>query len=137
MLQQWNNTYQTGKKAGPRAAVISAGAYWFLAYKSYQSYTSGFGSGIFGAGMGKVWSYVVAGALVLGIAPYTILFMNGTNGKLLSKYKETQDWTVKKEVSTKENESVHYLVDTWGLLNLGRGMLVVASGVLGAWTALN
>lgn len=42
------------------------------------------------------------------------------------------------EVNGREGEeNAHVLVDWWGVLNLGRGVLITAAGVLGAWTALN
>jgi len=34
-------------------------------------------------------------------------------------------------------ETAHKLVDWWGVLNLGRAAMLVASGVVGVWTTLN
>lgn len=81
----------------------------------------------------------MAGALAIGIVPYTLLFIKGTNIKLLEKVEETKSLGKLEEVTEVGlgNQSAHALVDWWGMLNLGRGMLVVASGVLGTWTALN
>lgn len=133
--------FQAGKRQGPPFAAVSAAAYWYLGYRSYLSSTTLVNSGASSA-PGKMWGYITAGALVLGIVPYTLLFIQGTNEKLLRKVKEMREVRrlVKEEVSEVEakegNQSAHALVDTWGLLNLGRGLLVVASGVLGTWTVL-
>lgn len=124
--------YQRGKSLGPPLALVSATAYWYLAYKSH------FSSAIASS---KTWAYVTAGALVLGIVPYTLLFLQGTNEKLKKAKEVNMLKGLGKEGSEinaqEENQTAHALVDTWGLLNLGRGMLVVASGVLGTWAVVN
>jgi hypothetical protein len=35
------------------------------------------------------------------------------------------------------NETAHKLVDSWGMLNLGRAALLVVGSLVGTWTALN
>ena len=75
----------------------------------------------------------------MGIVPYTLLLMSSTNNKLLAKVDETKTLGIKDEVVEVGlgNESAHKLVDTWGVLNLGRAVLLLVGSVVGAWTALN
>jgi len=40
------------------------------------------------------------------------------------------------EIGLKREETVHYLVDHWALLNLGRGVMLLAGGLVGAWSIL-
>ncbi|RAL66870.1 hypothetical protein DID88_007652 [Monilinia fructigena] len=145
------------------SALAGAGSYFFLAYKQ----TSKLKLKLFGA----------AGALAVGIVPYTLLFMMYTNSKLLGKVDEAQgnyanqsggDWddvssgsgrkhkksskdrersdrSYKKSSSSRrkvlddEDEDVrtaHELVDHWALLNLGRGVIMIASAAIGTWTVV-
>jgi hypothetical protein len=87
----------------------------------------------------KAWGYLVSGLLSVGIVPYTLVVVMPTNNKLFKKADETKtlgkgDEVV--EVGLGE-ETAHKLVDWWGVLNLGRGVMLAASGVLGTWLALN
>jgi len=71
--------------------------------------------------------------------PYTLTAMFSTNRKLLEKVEETKTLGVKDEVVEVGlgGETAHALVDKWGLLNLGRGFMMLASGAIGAWTVVN
>ncbi|KAA8570365.1 hypothetical protein EYC84_002659 [Monilinia fructicola] len=149
LLKQWNNLFQQGKAFFPVASLIPAGSYFFLAYKQ----TSKLKLKLFGA----------AGALAVGIIPYTLLFMLYTNSKLLGKVDEAQgvyanqsggDWdddrersdrSYKKSSSSRrkvlddDDEDVrtaHELVDRWALLNLGRSAMMIASAAIGTWTVM-
>lgn len=100
--------------------------------------------------MGRV--YLTAGLLALGIVPYTRLLMWDTNLELMKKGREMNGsaWGATansaskgkgKEIEHEEREiavvteeqekGAKYLVDHWGLLNLGRAALVGAAAVLG------
>ncbi|KAF8867354.1 hypothetical protein BDZ45DRAFT_638860 [Acephala macrosclerotiorum] len=133
MLKQWNNMFQIGRLTGPQFALLSALSYFYLSYKSHL--TPILSSSL----LSKTTAYAIAGALSIGIVPYTLIFISGTNTKILKKVEETKSLKVTDEVTEVGlgNESARALVDWWGVLNLGRGALLVASGVLGAWTALN
>jgi len=66
-------------------------------------------------------------------------FMLKTNGKLLRKGEEVKglkDGDDVVEVGLGE-ETAHKLVDWWGVLNFGRGLVMLTGGVIGVWTALN
>ena len=83
--------------------------------------------------------YLVAGLLAVGIVPYTVVFMQSTNRKLIERNEEmgalgAEDTVVEVGLG---NESAHALVDWWGVLNLGRGAMLSVAGILGVWTALN
>lgn len=126
LLRQWHAAYLQGKRAFPPFALLSSLSYFYLAYK---------GDALDGNRIG----YLVAGLLTVGIVPYTFAVMGGTNRKLIEKREEigalgSQDTVV--EIGLK-NESAHALLDWWGVLNLGRGVMLSAAGVLGVWTALN
>ena len=124
MLKQWGNAYNTGKKNAPPFAALSAACYFYLAYTSPKP---------------KLYGYLIAGALSVGIMPYTLAVMLPTNKKLLAKVDNTKTLGIKDEVVEVGlgNETAHKLVDYWGVLNLGRVVLLVVGSLVGTWTALN
>ncbi|KAM7194266.1 protein of unknown function (DUF1772) domain containing protein [Naviculisporaceae sp. PSN 640] len=150
MLRQWMATFDQGKKLIPSLCGVSALGYftlsvWHFRFNSLQGYGSGFG----GPRLGKI--YLLAGLLTLGIVPYTRLVMWGTNLELMKKGREMNGASFGvasskgkgkgKGKEVEEGESIaiteeqergaKYLVDHWGLLNLGRAALVGAAAVLG------
>ncbi|EKD15970.1 uncharacterized protein L3040_003405 [Drepanopeziza brunnea f. sp. 'multigermtubi'] len=118
LLQQWRHMYAAGRATAPPVAAVAALSYFFLAYRA----RSGAGAGA-GAGM-----YVAAGLLSVGIVPYTFAVMMRTNRRLLGRAAE-----LGVEVEGEGEESAHQLVDRWGVLNLGRAAMLLASGLLGVW----
>jgi hypothetical protein len=132
MLRQWKTMFLAGKVVSQPATALAALSYFYLSYDSHSSSSSPFVSN------SASISYAVAGLLSIGIIAYTFGIQMPTNIKLLKKVDETSaleksDTVV--EVGLGE-ETAHKLVDNWGLLNLGRGVMLTASAVLGAWTAL-
>ncbi|KAL3420734.1 DUF1772 domain containing protein [Phlyctema vagabunda] len=129
MLKQWNRSFQSGKKNMPPLALLAASSYFFLAYRSRQ---------LVGANAATWKLYLAAGLLSFGIIPYTLLFMMPTNKKLLAKVDETAALSFKDEVveAGLGEETAHKLIDKWGLLNLGRGVMLAFSGLLGAYTTV-
>ncbi|ESZ99609.1 hypothetical protein SBOR_0020 [Sclerotinia borealis F-4128] len=162
LLKQWNNLFQQGKAFFPIASLVPAGSFFFLAYKQTSKL--------------KLKLFAAAGALAVGIIPYTLLCMMSTNTKLLGKVDEAQvvyanqsggDWDDvssgsgrKHKKSSKDRErsdrsykkssssrrkpleeegdedvrTAHELVDRWALLNVGRGIMMIASAAVGTWT---
>lgn len=116
-----------GKKTGPPFAALSSACYFYLAYTLPSSATKS-----------KLYGYLLAGTLCIGIVPYTLAFMLGANKKLLAKAEETKTLSVKDEVVEVGlgNETAHQLVDKWGVLNLGRAVMLAAGSLVGTWTAL-
>ncbi|KAI9642284.1 hypothetical protein NHQ30_009086 [Ciborinia camelliae] len=76
LLKQWHNLFQQGKAFFPIASLIPAASFFFLAYKQTSQL--------------KLKMFAAAGALMVGIIPYTVLFMMYTNTKLLGKLDEAQ-----------------------------------------------
>jgi hypothetical protein len=128
LLKQWNNAYLAGKKTAPPFAALSSVCYFYLAY-----------SLPFNSPKSKLYGYLLAGALAVGIVPYTLAVMLPTNRKLLAKVEETKTLGVKDELVEVGlgNETAHKLVDSWGVLNLGRAFMLAIGSVVGAWTALD
>ncbi len=86
-----------------------------------------------------MWAYAAAGVLSVGIVPYTFAVLMPTNKKLLEMVEvqgivelSTRDMKIKEE----GERSAHQLVDWWGVLNLGRGLMLAGSGLLGVWSSL-
>jgi hypothetical protein len=128
LLKQWGNAYNAGKKNAPPFAVLSSACYFYLAYALPSNFPRS-----------KLYGYIAAGALTVGVVPYTRLVMMDTNKKLLAKVDETRTLGIKDEIVEVGlgNETAHKLVDSWGMLNLGRAALLVVGSLVGTWTALN
>jgi len=77
--------------------------------------------------------------MAIGILPYTFGVQMPTNVKLLGKLQEIKGLEKEDRVveAKLREEGPHYLVDRWGVLNLGRCVLLVGSAVLGTWTAVS
>jgi len=128
LLKQWSNLFNAGRKTAPPIGALSAVSYFYLAYASTLPSQH----------KSKLYGYLAAGILSMGIMPYTLAVMLPTNKKLLAKVEEMKafakgDSVV--EVGLGE-ETAHKLVDWWAVLNLGRGLMLGIAGILGAWTAL-
>jgi hypothetical protein len=133
LLKQWSRMYEAGKAVGRPAGAIAALSFFYLSYHHHTTSVSSF------VDNSQAWGYLTAGLLSIGIVPYTILVIMPTNNKLLKKADETralekEDHVVKVGLG---EETAHQLADWWGVLNLGRGVMLTASGVLGLWLALN
>ncbi len=65
--------------------------------------------------------------------------LKSTSASISSKVEETK--TLGKEERIVEiglgEETAHKLVDWWGVLNLGRGALLLVSGLVGVWTVIS
>ncbi|KAI9878309.1 MAG: hypothetical protein M1830_001290 [Pleopsidium flavum] len=66
-------------------------------------------------------AYLACGVLTVGVGPYTGLVMAKTENQLI------------KGLAV---DKAHQLVGQWGRLNMGKGVLLGAAALLGAWTAL-
>ena len=83
--------------------------------------------------------YLVAGALSVGIIPYTLTVLMGTNLKIFGREEEVSK--AEKEGKSRQasagEESAQVLLRRWAVLNLGRAALMSASAVVGVWTTVN
>ncbi|EPE28987.1 hypothetical protein GLAREA_00145 [Glarea lozoyensis ATCC 20868] len=114
LVKQWKHNFIAGRAALPLLSVISAGANFYLYSRS--AYT--------------LPSYLFAGLTSVGIIPYTVVFMRGVNGRLMGMAEGVEEGEMGRVGSL---ESVHELVDWWGVLQLGRTGLVCVSAVLNVW----
>lgn len=91
--------------------------------------------------------YLIAGALAIGIMPYTVVFILPTNRRLWEMVEEAgvgkkrdgegKGEEIEERRVGKGEQSVHQLVDRWAVLNFGRVAMMFGSGVVGVWTMLN
>ncbi|KAM7200458.1 protein of unknown function (DUF1772) domain containing protein [Rhypophila sp. PSN 637] len=143
MLRQWLSAFHQGKKLIPGLSILSSLGYFLLSWHFRPSGTSR---------LSKI--YLLAGVTTLSIVPYTRIIMWPTNLKLMAKEEEFSSWgvvetarTATKEgeeltakivreedhvlITEEEEKGAKYLVDHWGLLNLGRAGLVGLAAALG------
>ena len=125
MLKQWAHAYAAGHNIMPLTAATAAATYFWLAAKSPVAQTRG---------------YLAAGLLTVGIVPYTLAFMMPTNRRLHAADKRFNGVEAKakgeEEVGAEEAEGFKALVDWWGVLNLGRAVLLMAGSACGLATTL-
>ncbi|KAL2018414.1 hypothetical protein VTK56DRAFT_892 [Thermocarpiscus australiensis] len=133
MLHQWARTFAAGRATMPPAALATAAAYAWLAVKATTT-TPGVVVGG-GGGSRAGCYYAAAAALSVGVVPYTWAFMMRTNRRLLGM----RDRVVvagaleaeSEEVGAEEEKGAKYLVDWWGMLNLGRAVMLMGASALG------
>ena len=133
MIRQWRLAYDIGAKVNPPIAVASALSFSCLAYRLSNTISTRGGSA------GKLYTLAAAAAITISIVPYTLTVMRRVNRTLLSKAKETENLKsdeVLTEIDVAERESAKQLIDLWGVLNFGRGLLPAVGSVLGYWAAL-
>lgn len=121
LLKQFKHMYESGHGSVPAGTVIAATSFLALAYDSRA-----IGS--------NAWKgYVTVAALAVGIVPYTILLMLGTNKVLLEGADQAE--TAEEKVEAKA-ASMKQLLDQWATLNLGRSLMLASAAVTATWTAL-
>ncbi|KAL2155008.1 hypothetical protein VTH82DRAFT_3684 [Thermothelomyces myriococcoides] len=138
MLQQWGRTYRRGAATVPFAAGLAAASYAYLSYYYYHHHHTSLGL------LTRARAYLAAAALTVGIVPYTLAVMGRTNRGLnqmeravdqaAAAAKEASAESEKEEeedVVGVEEESAKRLVDWWGVLNLGRGVMLLAGSICG------
>ncbi|OBT39071.1 hypothetical protein VE00_09913 [Pseudogymnoascus sp. WSF 3629] len=118
LLKQFKHMYAAGHDSLPAGTVVAATSLLYLAYDSRAAGTT-------------AWrGYVTAAVLALGIVPYTLAVMMGTNNVLLGKAEEEEEKVEAQAASVKQ------LVDQWAMMNLGRSLLLASAAVTATWTAL-
>ncbi len=140
MLRQFARTYITGRNVVGSASVVASLPYFYLSSRY----------GLSGLTADKGRAYLAAGLLTVAVAPYTRIFMMRVNRILLSRAEGVE--LVEKEAGTIEEtgeaaaaeeetawvkgEGSKYLVDRWGVLNLGRTLLLMGSAIVGLGTTI-
>ncbi|XPS70800.1 hypothetical protein M3J09_003002 [Ascochyta lentis] len=112
-LNLWRNNFTAGFAIAPPTAVVTAASLAFCALVTPVGAQS--------RGNGKL--FWVAAALTVGIVPYTLLFMRGTNERLLLLAK-------KEELDGEEGREGVELLGRWARLNGGRCLLPLAGAVV-------
>jgi hypothetical protein len=128
LLRQWRAAYESGKSTIAPLAALCSVTFFYLSYHAHQTPL-----------LSHRWmGYAAAGACAIGIAPWTWAVMVPTNNKLLRKAEEAAVLGKTDEIVEigLGGETAHALVDKWGMLNLGRGMLLSVAAVVGTWTTL-
>jgi hypothetical protein len=123
MLQQTRRTLLQGRALFPAASALTAIGYFFLASRTWIPPSRSLSARL----------YLVAGALCASIVPYTLVVVMPTNRRLLRKAEETRLLDAGEtyvELCARE-ETAKYLVDQWGMLNLGRVLIWGTAGILG------
>ncbi|KAJ8076303.1 hypothetical protein PM082_000723 [Marasmius tenuissimus] len=115
---QWKALYTRGARTMPPLAVFASSAYFYLAFK------------LFKYSRGLTQMYAAAGALTLGIVPYTLMVMVKTNDALSAK-------AVDEPVEQKEsNGEVDELLERWTSMNLVRGLIPLTGSMVALYATL-
>jgi hypothetical protein len=120
----WANLYNAGKMQNPPIAAATTAVFFYLAW----SVRDGTALSLVAA-PNSSFLYAVSGILTVGIVPFTLAFMMGTNHSLEAKV-GSKDET---EATRTEVES---LLERWGLLNAVRGVFPLVGGVVAALAAI-
>ncbi|KAH6667369.1 hypothetical protein B0J14DRAFT_704472 [Halenospora varia] len=118
LAKLWEDIYEAGKATNPPVAAAVTSSFAYLAWSSRG-----------GAHLPKNCSqlYGLAALLTIGIVPYTLMFMLGTNNKLSAKAKR-QSGAVSVPAY---DDAFAKLIDRWSTLNLCRSLLPLFGGVVG------
>lgn len=76
-----------------------------------------------------LYLYGAAAALTVGIVPYTIATMRGTNNKIIKKSEEIGRQGLSAQVSEEEEREVQELLARWTWLNGIRSILPALGGI--------
>lgn len=105
-LEKWKNIYLRGRIQGPAIATVAGLAHASVAYAKWNAK--------------QEFTYnALAAAATIGIVPYTWIVMTWTNSKLMNA------------ANTGEGkENARKWIITWARLNVLRGLLPLAGGIL-------
>jgi len=113
LVQQWSCVFKNGHRKGPIISIATGLMYCYTAWSNHAG--------------GAPWKvFALAGALTMGMVPYTLITMGGTNNALLraeAKIKSGDDGISWKDVAI--------LVRTWNKLNAIRALFPLSGAVLG------
>lgn len=124
-VRLWRKFYESGKSQNPPIAALTASAFFYLAWSTRPA--SKLGRQVLSSAPAL---YSTAAILTLGIVPYTIVTMRGTNNALLAKAE------LETKPSADSSVEIEELVNKWITLNGIRSLLPLAGGVLGIIAAL-
>jgi hypothetical protein len=113
-VKLWRNTFELGKGLAPPIALATASSLAFCGWTTRDIHGSGIEDGRL---------FFLSGLLTVSIVPFTIIFMNSTNVKLLGLAK-------KEELTASESQDGEALLKKWVSLNAVRSLLPLAAAVL-------
>jgi hypothetical protein len=116
--------YEAGKAQNRPIAAATATAFLYLAWAILSGkYVTG----------PMAWNistlYGTASVLTLGIIPFTVIFMRGTNNSLLSKV------NMDAESADKSGVEIKRLISRWTAMNVIRSTLPLAGSIIGMTAA--
>lgn len=118
LAKQWAHLFQHGKMVGPVIALTATLGYAYLAWDLRAQ--------------GRDWmGYLLAGGLTMGLVPFTLVFLNPTNARLLDIAAGTSA-----AAKATGNEAIRGTIAKWSGLNLVRAFFPLAGSVVGFWTLL-
>ncbi|KAK2807504.1 hypothetical protein FQN50_005372 [Emmonsiellopsis sp. PD_5] len=119
----WRNGYDCGKTQNPPIAVVTAASFFYLGWAVRT------GGPLFRqAAANASTMYYIAGLLTVGIVPYTLATMMGTNNKLVEKAKAVEAEPVK---AMGKGDEVEVLARKWVCLNGVRSLFPLAGALVG------
>ncbi|KAB5549984.1 hypothetical protein GE09DRAFT_1128591 [Coniochaeta sp. 2T2.1] len=123
VLRQWSFLLRSSRLLFSAAVPVLVGLpYAFLAFTFRPAASTST----------KAMLYLLSAALCLGPVPYGRLFMRETEEKLEGKAAAGLSVGAEAaELKLKREETAKYLVDHWGVLNLGRVAMVLGAGLAG------
>ncbi|KAM3077542.1 hypothetical protein ACMFMG_006879 [Clarireedia jacksonii] len=161
LLKQWANLYHQGKAFFPVASLLPAGSFFFLAYKETDKLKlkSWAAAGALSVALApytlltmmytnrKLFSKLdEAQGMVYSDREWDDEASGGSGRKHKSSRSKTERSSKKssssRKRSSKEEEeeedhrTAHELVDRWAVLNLGRGLILLAASAIGAYTVV-
>lgn len=144
LTHQWFDLYNRGSRIFPGISAVSSLANLYALWALRDSPTPA--PDIFGSS----WStcYLLAVGFTLGIAPFTGIFMQKTNAKLMAHAKRddaaiaegTEDMVLssqEKAKRTREDSEVIELLQHWSQLNLIRAALPLVGAGIGFYAAVS
>ncbi|QSZ29248.1 hypothetical protein DSL72_003760 [Monilinia vaccinii-corymbosi] len=164
LLKQWNHLFQQGKTFFPAASLIPAGSFFYLAYKQTSKLPRRLlgAAGLLALAISPytLLFMMYTNAKLLGKVDeaQAVYAQSGDwddlssgSGRKHKKSSKDRERSSKKTSSSSSGGSsrrkvledgdedvrtAHELVDRWALLNLGRGVLLMASAAIGSWTVV-
>ncbi|KAJ5485002.1 hypothetical protein N7539_004990 [Penicillium diatomitis] len=120
IAKQWSRMYAKGKTQNPPIAAAVAASFFYLAWSAPSDTFPANRATLSLSGL-----YSSAAVVTLGIVPFTLLAMVGTNNSLHRQ--------AKSEVEVPEAETME-LLGKWSYLNVIRGCFPLVGAVLGLMT---
>jgi len=125
--KQWRVLYLKGVVVAPPFAALTSITFGYLSYTFKQSSRP------------NAEFYGLAAASVIGIIPYTLIFMKGINDRLTARAAEAEmlDATDKiSQVGMPKGESTNELLDKWAFYNAIRCVFPLMATAFGMWATL-